>query len=189
MISSDSGERVEFRKLSRTDIPSLSRWLADPDVARWWREEDIAVSALLEKYSPRIDGNERVRAFVIVIDGGDVGFIQAYRLVDHPAYARQLPVSADAVAIDLYIGESTWRGRGWGARVLKEFLRLVVYGEFGAQLAVIAPGPTNIRAVKTYERVGFRWLATATIVDESSPLDGGLEYVMVLSRESYFGGR
>lgn len=183
-MSTPSEERIAFRPLDSADLPDMRRWLADPDVAAWWRKPDLSLDALVGKYQPMIDGTEPVRGFVIRIDGQPVGFIQAYRLGDHPDYQRQLAVDPDAVATDLFIGEAVWRDRGWGTAVLHAFLDRVVFGEMGTDLAVIAPEPGNARAIRVYERVGFRWVKTVPVVDEDDPAQTNEEYVMILVRNA-----
>ena len=175
--------RIAFRPLDGADLPDMQRWLADPDVAIWWREYDLSLDALVGKYQPMIDGAEPVRGFVIVIDGQPVGFIQAYRIGDHPDYQRQLAVDPEAVATDLFIGDAAWRDRGWGTAVLRAFLNRVVFGEMGTGLAVIAPEPANARAIRVYERVGFRWGKTVPVVDEDDPAKTNEEYVMLRRRD------
>ncbi len=176
---------VVFRPLASHDLPLIQAWLADPEVAAWWREADLSLEAIIGKYQPIIDGFEPTRAFIIVIEGRDAGFIQAYRIDDHPDYARQIDLPTGSVATDLYIGESSLRGKGWGAPMLRAFLAEIVFGEFGATLAVIAPEPANHRAIHVYEQTGFRWLKTVSIVDEDNPLDSGDEYVMVMPTDSF----
>ena len=175
--------RIAFRPLDGADLPDMQRWLADPDVAIWWREYDLSLDALVGKYQPMIDGAEPVRGFVIVIDGQPVGFIQAYRIGDHPDYQRQLAVDPEAVATDLFIGNAAWRDRGWGTAALRVFLDRVVFGEMGTGLAVIAPEPANARAIRVYERVGFRWGKTVPVVDEDDPAKTNEECVMLLRRD------
>lgn len=176
---------ITFRPCSQSDLPLLQHWLADPDVARWWREADLGLEALATRYGPMIDGEEPTRGFIFAFAGVDAGFIQAYRIADHHAYARQVEVDPGAVGIDLFIGESTLRGKGWAVPLLAAFLRQVVFGEMDAPVAVIAPEPTNSRAIHVYERTGFHWLKTVHVVDEDNPLDSGDEYVMTLPRVTF----
>ncbi len=173
--------RIAFRPLRTSDLPGIQRWLSDPDVALWWREPDLSLDALVGKYQPMIDGTEPVRGFVIVIDGQPVGFIQAYRLRDHPDYQRQLDVDPGAVATDLFIGEAAWRNRGWGTEVVRAFLDRIVFGEIATTLAVIAPEPANARAIHVYGQVGFRWEKTVRVVDDDHARTND-EYVMLLQR-------
>lgn len=181
-MSTNAEERIVFRPLDGADLPDMQRWLADPEVAVWWREPDLGLDALVGKYQPMIDGVEPVRGFAIVIDRRPVGFIQAYRIGDHPDYQRQLAIDPEAVATDLFIGDAAWRDRGWGTAALRAFLDRMVFGEMGTAVAVIAPEPANARAIRVYERVGFRWVKTVPVVDEDDPATTNDEYVMLLNR-------
>lgn len=174
---------VTFRPIAERDILTLKRWLEDPDVARWYREDATALDALRASYGPVIRGEEPTRGFIVRIDGRDAGYIQGYVIDDHPDYARQMRVDPGAVGIDLFLGEPWARNRGYGSVVLRAFLREIVFGEMDAEVAIIAPEPDNARAIRAYQRAGFAWVNTVAIVDES-PANSGDEYVMRLTREA-----
>ncbi len=185
-VSSDRENRIAFRPLVESDLPTMLSWLSDPGVAEWWRESDLSLESLIGKYQPIIDGNEPTRCFVIVVDGRDVGMIQCYVVADHPDYARQIGLPLGSVGTDLFFGDPGIRGKGWAPPMLAAFHRRIVFGEMDAKLAVIAPEPANLRAIHVYERVGFRWLKTVPIKDDD-PLQSGKEYVMVMTREELGG--
>ena len=179
IVTEENAREIEFRPLAQSDLLNIQRWLDDSEVATWWREDDLSLEAIIGTYKPIIDGTEPVRGFVIEIGGEDVGFIQAYRLGDHPTYLRQIDLDPDAVATDLFIGEGSHRGHGWGGRVLEAFLERIVFGEMSAKLAMIAPEPANLRAIRVYERAGFRWVKTVPVQDDEHPEKIEDEYVMV----------
>lgn len=181
-VSENTEERIRFRPLEGADLLDIQRWLTDVDVATWWREVNLEMDALTAKYQPRIDGAEPVQGFMIVIDGESIGYIQAYRIGDYPDYQQQLDITPCAVATDLFIGEETWRNRGWGTAILRAFLDRVVFGEMGAEIALIAPEPANVRAIRVYERVGFRWMKTVPVKDDDDPIRTNEEYIMLLHR-------
>lgn len=183
----DEQPEMTFRALADADIPAMQRWLEDPDVAAWYHEDSTELSYLREHYAPVIAGEEPTRGFIILLDGRDAGYIQAYVIDDHPDYARQIGVDPGAVGIDLFLGEAWARNRGLGAVVLRAFLREIVFGEMGAEIAIIAPEPANGRAIRSYGRAGFAWLKTVPIVDES-PANTGDEYVMRLTRDAFDAG-
>ena len=176
-------DRVTFRPLDREDLPLMLRWLADPDVRPWYDEGELTPENIAAKYAPLIDGTEPTCGFIIVIGDVPAGYIQAYRVGDHPEYQRQVDVDPAAVGIDLFLGAPERRNRGWGAVVLRAFLDRIVFGEMGADLAAICPGPANTRAVRSYERAGFRAVKTVYVVDEE-PGNTGHELVMLLERDA-----
>jgi aminoglycoside 6'-N-acetyltransferase len=170
---------IAFRPLNFTDLPNITRWLNDPDVAPWYGEGDPTLEQLTTKYTPLIDGTEPTRGFIIVIDDRDAGYIQGYRIADHPEYARQIEVEPGAVGIDLFIGEAEYRNRGYGSAVLQAFLGNIVFGTMTAPVAIIAPEPGNLRAIRSYAKAGFRWIKTVYIHDPDEPDNTGDEYVMI----------
>ena len=108
---------IRFRKLDRGDLPLVHRWLNTPHVAEWWTDEGRQLDETIAKYSPRIDGKEDVRCFVIVLDDAPIGYIQEY------------PASENSVGIDLFIGEFEFLHRGLGASIIRQFLNDVVFAD------------------------------------------------------------
>ena len=180
----DMPPEITFRPLAETDIPTMRRWLEDPDVSPWYQEDSTELEALRASYLPLISGDEPTRGYIIRIDGRDAGFIQCYVIDDHPDYARQVAVDPGAVGIDIFLGETWARGQGYGTVAIRALLRDIVFGEMDAGVAIIAPSPDNARAIRSYERAGFTWVKTVPIVDES-PANTGDEYVMRLSRNDF----
>lgn len=153
----------------------------------WWKEADLSFEAVSARYMPLIDGSDAMRGFTIIIDGVAAGMIQAYVIADHRGYARQIGMPLGSVGTDLFIGDPSTRGQGWAVPLLRAFHRRIVFGEMAAKLAVIAPSPRNTRAIRVYERAGFRGLKTVWIDDEN-PLESGDEYVMVMTPEEFRAG-
>lgn len=178
----DSERRIGFRPFTAADLVAASRWLGDPDVARWYADGEPTVANLTARYADLLAGTDAATGWVITVNREDAGFIQCYRLGDEADYARQLdlpaPYGADTVGIDLYLGEPRYRNGGWGPVVLRAFLRRIVFGEWAAPSAVIGPEPANARAIRAYERAGFVWCKTVEVVDDD-PDHAGHEYLMV----------
>ena len=64
MTADATGRPVTVRPLARADLARLSGWLAEPHVARWWRDpNDLA--AVTATYQPCIDGTDPTEVFVI----------------------------------------------------------------------------------------------------------------------------
>ena len=182
------GGEVTFRALAGADIVQMKRWLEDPDVAPWYQEGSTDLDALRASYASIIRGDDPTRGFIIQADGRDIGYIQCYVIDDEPDYARQVRVDPGAVGIDLFIGEPDARNRGLGTVAIRAFLVRIVFGEMGAEVAIIAPEPGNARAIRAYEKVGFTWQKTVHVVDEE-PHNTGDEYVMRLTRAAFRAGR
>jgi aminoglycoside 6'-N-acetyltransferase len=167
---------ISFRPLGRHDFGLLVDWLDRPHVARWWTDP-TGPDAVEAEYGPVVDGTDRTRAFLIVVDGRPVGFIQAYLLEDEPDYARDTGV-ADGAGIDLFVGEAEVMGGGFGSSVLRRFVDEVVWpGYPDVARAMAGPSVHNTRSQRAFEKAGFTRTRVAMVAGEPDP-----EQVMVLER-------
>lgn len=183
-MKNDSRPRVSFRPLDiESDVHRLYNWLSDEDVRTWYDEGEHSVENYRQKFAPE----PTTHRYIIEIDQQPAGYIQAYWLHDEPDYARQLPLEHDAVSLDIFIGAGEFRGQGWGSAALITFLREVVFGRMQAEYACINPDPANTRAVRSYEKVGFRGDRVVNIAADE-PGDAGPERIMVLARTAFTAG-
>jgi aminoglycoside 6'-N-acetyltransferase len=138
--------RYAFHALSAADLPLVARWLAAPHVAQWWPDP-----TQLQRIRAHID-DPAIDVFVVHADGRPIGYLQSYdprAETDHP-FADQ---PAGTRGIDQFIGETDMIDRGHGSALT----RVVVERLFatGAPRAVTDPDPSNLRAVRAYEKAGF----------------------------------
>ena len=64
-------------------------------------------------------------------------------------------VAAGLRAIDIWIGKEAYIGRGFEAQMMGLALQMC-FGEYGADVVLIDPLVGNTRALRFYERLGFR---------------------------------
>ena len=146
---------IAFRPLTRADFRDVVAWQAQPHVARWWGEEATGLQAAEAHYGPAIDGDDPARLWVLELNGRSVGFLQDYRIGDHPAYAL-LTARPDAVGFDYLVGDPGWVGRGVGTRMLWVYLRdVVVPGYPEASELFAAPDHRNLASLRVLDKLGF----------------------------------
>lgn len=133
------GERVVLRPLRVDDAARLAELAAHPDVARWWPGLDEP--ELVEKAG----GEGNSTGFVVLLEGEPIGLAQYYEELD-PEYRH--------AGIDLFLG-SLYQGTGLGADTVRTLARHLVRDR-GHHRLVIDPVAHNERAIRCYERVGFR---------------------------------
>ena len=147
---------IGFRPLVAADYPLLRRWLEAPHVREWWGD----VEEELGHVRDMVEGRDTTRPFLIEADGAAVGYIQywfvghhqnADWIADHP-WLTELP--SDAVGVDLSIGDPALLSKGIGSAALAAFVGLLC--DEGHGTIVIDPDPANARAVRAYEKAGFR---------------------------------
>ena len=139
--------RYEFRPLSIDDLPLLARWLKEPHVAAWWPDGEQ-----LQRIRRHID-DPTIDMFLVHADDRPIGYLQCYdphgetdnAFGDHPPGTR---------GIDQFIGETDMVNRGHGSALTRAFVERLFAA--GVPRAVTDPDPANLRAVRAYEKAGFR---------------------------------
>jgi aminoglycoside 6'-N-acetyltransferase len=140
--------RYVFRPMTAADLPLVRRWLAEPHVAQWWGdtcEQFELVSGDLEV--------EAMDQFIVATDARPFGYIQCYDpevwpdngLGDHPKGTR---------GIDQFIGELAMVDRGHGSAFIRAFVDRLLAS--GTPRVITDPDPANARAIRAYEKAGFR---------------------------------
>lgn len=134
------GPRVTLRPLAETDRGVLRAILAQPEVARWWGDPsaDAAVDEWLAE-----DGDSV--GFAIELDGRVIGSIQ---------YAEETDPGYRHAGIDLFL-DRDHHGRGLGPEAIRTLARWL-HEVRGHHRLTIDPAAANERAIRAYERVGFR---------------------------------
>jgi aminoglycoside 6'-N-acetyltransferase len=134
------GPRVALRPGSADDEPALREVFAAPEVARWWPmpTDDEIRDQLLNR-------DPEVEVWMVEVDGRVAGLIQAYEEADS-LYRH--------AGIDIVLHPRV-HGRGLGPEAIRVLARHLVEDR-GHHRIVIDPNAANTRAIRAYERVGFR---------------------------------
>lgn len=147
---------VSFRPMTHADLPEVVAWVNAPHVAKWWDNESPDLAGAERHYGPAIDGVEPTRHWILEVDGAPAGFMQDYRIGDHPDYAL-LTGLPDAVGFDYAIGDARWVNRGIGTRMLWSYLRDVVVPAYPAATQLhAAPDHRNAASLRVLGKLGFQ---------------------------------
>lgn len=133
------GPRVTLRPLLESDIPPLARILTHPEVAEWWpvpSEEALRIDVL---------GSEGTVPLAIEVEGELTGLVM---------YEEMLWRDYFSVGIDIALGGERV-GRGYGSEALRVLCRWLI-DVAGHHRIQLDPAAGNARAIRTYEKVGFR---------------------------------
>ena len=137
------GDRVLLRPLEPDDATRLAELGSDPEVARWW--PGVTKELVYELAT----GSGDVRAFAVELEGKLVGLAQVAEELD-PEYRH--------AGIDLFLG-TAWQGQGLGSDTVRT-LALHLVRDRGHHRITIDPAAGNERAIRCYERVGFKRVGT-----------------------------
>ncbi len=134
------GAIVELHRVAPSDLDALLElWASDETVLeRWptWNREEVAAV---------LAGADGMAGWWIVLDDERVGFIQHYQELDHEYLHAGMDIFLVAAA----------QGRGAGTDAVRTLARHLVR-DLGHHRLIIDPAADNARAIRCYEKVGFR---------------------------------
>jgi aminoglycoside 6'-N-acetyltransferase len=133
------GERVALRPLAADDLAAVYRALQEPEVARWWGAFDA------DRIRDELLETPETTAFAIEVDGGFAGVV---------TYSEELDPDYRHAGIDIFLAEA-YQDRGYGSEAIRVLARHL-FRERGHHRLTIDPALANERAIRAYERVGFR---------------------------------
>jgi len=164
---------IAFLPLQREHFPLLARWLAEPVVHRWWNHE-TSLEAVEHDFGPAVDGHEPTDVFLACVEDQPFGLIQRYVIEAYPEYLQELgsvcPVPAGALSVDYLVGEPALRGRGLGAGMVRELVRLSWTTHPEAHSVLVPVSVANTTSWKTLERAGFHRFAEGEL-EPDNPRD------------------
>jgi aminoglycoside 6'-N-acetyltransferase len=134
------GDRVVLRPLAESDVERIVELGAHPAVEPWW--PGLTPEHVLEK--ARGDDAGAV-VFAIVADDEVAGMIQYFE-EDDPEYRH--------ASIDVFLG-APFQDGGLGTDAVRTLARHLI-AERGHHRLTIDPAAHNTRAIRCYEKVGFR---------------------------------
>lgn len=147
---------LTFAPVEAKHYEMLRRWLEAPHMRQWWGEPEEELGFIRDM----VEGRDTTRPFLIMLDSRPVGYIQCWFIghhqneewtKDHP-WLLELP--EDTVGVDLSIGEPELLSQGIGSAALSAFVAKL--RAEGHRSIIIDPDPANGRAVRAYEKAGFR---------------------------------
>jgi aminoglycoside 6'-N-acetyltransferase len=133
------GERVALRPLVAEDLNAVYTALQEPGVARWWGAFDA------DRIRDELLETAGTTAFAIEVDGAFAGVLMCSEELD-PDYRH--------AGIDIFLAEA-YQDRGYGSEAIRVLARHL-FDEGGHHRLTIDPALANKRAIRAYERVGFR---------------------------------
>ena len=133
------GEHVRLRPVTEADIPELTANVNDPRVAPWWGSYDE------QKMREEVNDPAISSCWTILVDGEVSGLVEVTEETA-PDYRN--------VALDIFVA-GPLHGRGIGADAMRTMLRWL-FDERGHHRSTIDPAVENERAIRSYERIGFR---------------------------------
>lgn len=155
---------IHFHPLKESDLPLLTDWLNRSHLQKWWRNEKVTVDAVREKYLPRIHQKDSARPFVVTLNTSPIGYIQYYDASEgDPDWWPDEP-GEGVYGIDQFIGDEERLNQGVGTAMIKEFIKFL-QKQMRVNEIRMDPHPHNHRAIRCYEKAGFKQVQEITTPD------------------------
>jgi aminoglycoside 6'-N-acetyltransferase len=145
-------DALTFRRMTVDDLPLAASWLQQPHVGPWWKPEEI------DDVARAVRGDDPVDAWLLVLDGAEVGYFQVYDVGYDAEYrdaCASVGVDPGTAGMDYLLGDPGLIGRGIGTAAIGRFVDDVVFG-LGPYPAVTAgPDPKNAASIRVLEKNDF----------------------------------
>ncbi len=164
----------DFRPMSAADLPLLLEWLQRPHLQDWWHGE-TSLKDVRRNYLPAQEDFDTARPYIVYLNGDPVGYIQYYRVAEGKQEWWPDKPGAGVLGIDQFLADENQLNRGIGTAMITQFTRLLMK-DFRIQEIRVDPHPDNIRAIRAFQKAGFREVGPITTPD-------GPALMMILRRD------
>ena len=137
-----------FRPVTRDDFPMIAAWLREPHVSGWWQSPQTELRLMDEDLDRDV-----MDLRLVCLEDTPFAYIQDYPAHHWPA-PQYADLGPDTRAMDTFLGDPAYLGKGHGAGYLRQRARDLIAR--GATTVAVDPDPSNLRAVAAYRRAGFR---------------------------------
>jgi aminoglycoside 6'-N-acetyltransferase len=144
------GDGVVLRPVEPGDVERLAEIMAEPSVSRWWGAYDAG------RVRADLLDDPETETLAVEVDGDVVGALQIWEEPD-PDYRH--------AGIDVFLATSH-QGRRLGVEAIRLAARHL-FDDRGHHRITIDPAAHNERAIRAYERVGFRPVGVMRLYERS----------------------
>lgn len=168
------GDHVRLRKMEKSDLPTLHRWMNDRDVMAWARfspDHMVSLAALEKEFEKELAGEDRDRTTFVIEENASarpIGWCTE-RTWDRKHVSTNVGIG---------LGEKEMWGRGYGTEAVRLLLE-IVFDQQGWHRAELYTLAENRRAIRSAEKCGFRRCA---LEHESAFYDGGYHDVVEMEQ-------
>ena len=169
---------ITFRKLrnNKDDFQKIYTWCQNKYIYSWFEQRKLTKKEIEDKYKRKLmEGKQTI--YIIMYNNIDIGLIQFYPF-DNDVNITILKQYNNIYEYDLFIGEKEYLNKGIGKQIIKQ-INQKIYQNNKNDAIILRPFKRNIRAIKCYEKSGFKTIYEYTDTDTL----GNIEDIIVLLNE------
>lgn len=157
---------VTLRPLTELDLPLLHDWLNRPHIVDWWGGERPTLDEVQAHYHPQAMAAERVTPYIAMQGDVPIGYAQSYVAMGSSGGWWVDVTDPGVRGIDQSLADEALLSRGLGTQMVRALVDLLFRDPAVTRIQT-DPAPHNLRAIRCYEKAGFR--AVRRIVTPDGP--------------------
>ena len=147
--------KLNIRQLKESDVPLLAKWLSNPKVLQYYEGRDNPFNDVKVK-NIFFTKDPSIQMCIVVYENIEIGYIQFYKLDDESKIEYGYENTNEVIyGMDQFIGEIDFWNRGIGSLLVSSMVNFLVDNQ-NAEKVVVDPQTWNMRAIKCYEKCGFK---------------------------------
>jgi aminoglycoside 6'-N-acetyltransferase-1b len=151
----DDNATIELRLLTEDDLLMLHDWLNRPHIVEWWQGNRPTVQQVRDKYLPRVLAQENVTPYIGLLHGKPFAYAQSYVALGAGGGWWEDETDPGVRGIDQSIADPDLLGIGLGTTLVRALVSLL-FEDPQVTTVQTDPAPDNLRAIRCYEKAGFR---------------------------------
>jgi aminoglycoside 6'-N-acetyltransferase-1b/aminoglycoside 6'-N-acetyltransferase-2 len=155
---------LHLRLMTEQDLPMLQRWLNEPHIVPWWGGERPTLDQVRQQYRPGVLAQDGVTPYIGLLGNVPFAYAQSYLALGAGQGWWQDETDPGVRGIDQSIGVPEWLGIGLGTRLVRALVERLFSDPVVTRIQT-DPSPDNHRAIRCYEKAGFRRVKTITTPD------------------------
>ena len=157
---------VTLRLMTEQDIPMLHEWLGQPHIVEWWGGEERrpTLSETRAHYLPRVLAKDRVTPYIAMLGNVPIGYAQSYVALGCGEGWWEDETDPGVRGIDQSLAHPDLLSKGLGTQLVTSLVELLFLDPTVTKIHT-DPAPTNARAIRCYEKAGFRRIGTIVTPD------------------------
>lgn len=157
---------VTLRLLVAEDLPMLHDWLNRPHIVEWWGGEAArpTLDEVLDEYRPEALAQHGVTPYIALLGDAPIGYAQSYVAMGSGDGWWEGETDPGVRGIDQSLAHAEQLGKGLGTELVRALVRRL-FADPAVTAIQTDPAPHNARAIRCYEKAGFRQVDTILTPD------------------------